>query len=88
MAAVFLRLVSLLFTLYSLAVLLRSFLPWFGVNQYHPVMRFLISITEPLLAPLRRYVPPLNNLDFTPMVLLIILWVVEWVLRILVMALF
>jgi YggT family protein len=80
-AGVFIRLINLLFTLYSLAIILRALLPWFGIDTYRPVMRFLIQITEPLLAPLRRYVPPIGGLDFTPMLALIILWIIEELLR-------
>nr|HID13434.1 YggT family protein [Anaerolineae bacterium] len=77
-----------MFTLYSFAIIARALLPWFRISYYHPVMRFLIQITEPILAPLRRYIPPVSGLDFTPMVALIILWLVEQLLRVLIVALF
>ena len=78
---ILLRLINLIFTLYSFAIIIRSLLPWLGVDYYHPVMRFLVQITEPLLAPLRRFIPPVGGLDFTPMVALVILWIMEWLLR-------
>jgi YggT family protein len=78
---ILLRLINLIFTLYSFAIIIRSLLPWLGVDYYHPVMRFLVQITEPLLAPLRRFIPPVGGLDFTPMVALVVLWVAEWLLR-------
>lgn len=68
-------LIDWLFTLYSIAIIVRALLPWFRVDPYHPVMRFLVQITEPLLALLRRYIRPAGNLDFTPMVALLILWI-------------
>ncbi len=74
------QLVHLAFTLYSIAIVIRALLSWVRVSYYHPAVRFLIQITEPLLAPLRRYIPPMGGLDFTPMVALIILWVAEQVL--------
>jgi len=77
------QVLNVLFSLYSLAIVLRALLPWFRIDTYHPVMRFLVQITEPLLAPLRRYVPAVSGLDFTPMVALIILWAVEQLLRVL-----
>jgi YggT family protein len=83
-----LRLINLLFTLYSLALIARVFLSWFRISPYHPLARFLIQITEPLLAPLRRYIPTMGGLDFTPMVLLLILTLVEQLLRQLIVALF
>ena len=82
-AAALLRVINLLFTLYSFAIIIRSFLPILGVDHFHPVMRFLIQITEPLLAPLRRYVPPFGGFDLTPLVGLIILWILEQLVRML-----
>ncbi len=43
-------------------------------------MRFLIRITEPVLAPLRRYIPPVGGLDFSPMIALILIQIAERVL--------
>ncbi len=83
-----LRLINVLFTVYSLAIIARSLLPWFRIDTYHPVMRFLIRTTEPILAPLRRYIPPMGGLDLTPTVALLLLWFVERLLRALIVALF
>jgi YggT family protein len=80
-------LISVFFTLYTLAFIARAFLSWMRISYYHPVARFLIQITEPVLAPLRRYIPPVGGLDFTPMVALLILWFVEQLLRTLLLAL-
>jgi YggT family protein len=71
------QLVHWIFTLYSVAIIIRVLLSWLRVSYYHPVARFFIQITEPVLAPLRRYIPPMGGLDFTPMVALLILWIVE-----------
>lgn len=69
------------FTLYSFAIIARTLLPWLRVDRYHPAVRFLIQITEPLLAPLRRYIRPIAGFDLTPLVALLILWFVEQLLR-------
>jgi len=81
MLTVLLRLINLAFTLYEFAIIARALLPWFRVDPYHPVMRFLIQITEPLLAPIRRNLPTMGGLDFSPMVALLILWAVELLLQ-------
>ena len=83
-----LQLINLLFTLYTFAITARALLPWLRISYYHPLMRFLIRITEPVLAPLRRYIPPVGGLDFTPMIALIVLWLIEQLLRALILALF
>ncbi|TET52302.1 MAG: YggT family protein, partial [Anaerolineales bacterium] len=72
-----LELVALIFWVYRLAIIIRALLPWFGIDRYSPVMQFLIRITEPLLGPLRRYLPPSRNLDFTPLVAILLLWAAE-----------
>lgn len=76
-----LRIINIAFTLYEFAIIARALLPWFRVNPYHPAMQFLIQITEPLLAPIRRSVPPIGGLDFSPMVALLIIWFVEQLIR-------
>ncbi len=88
MNVLLLRVINIVFTLYSLAFIARALLPWFRISYYHPAMQFLIRVTEPVLAPLRRYIPPVGGVDFTPMVALLILWFVEQLLQTLVVALF
>ena len=87
MAVFALQLINIVFTLYTLAFIARAVLSWFRVSYFHPVARFLIQITEPLLAPLRRYIRPMGGLDITPMVALMILWAVEKLLQALVLTL-
>jgi len=87
-APILLQLLNWIFTLYSFAFIARALLSWFRTSYYHPVARFLIQITEPLLAPLRRYIPPMGGMDLTPMVALLILWFVERVLQTLILMLF
>jgi YggT family protein len=81
--SVLINLIHTVFTLYSLAIILNSFIGML-VDRYHPVARFLRQITEPVLAPLRRIVPTVQVggglLDLSPMVALLLLWVLERVL--------
>jgi YggT family protein len=88
MAVLLLQVVDWVFTLYSVAFIARALLSWLRVSYYHPVARFLIQITEPVLAPLRRYILPRGGLDFTPMVALLILWLVERLLQTMILLLF
>jgi YggT family protein len=87
-AVFLLQLIGWILKLYSLAFIVRALLSWFRVNYYHPIVRFLVRITEPMLAPLRRYIPPRAGLDFTPIVALLILWLMEQLLQTLIMLLF
>jgi YggT family protein len=50
------------------------------MSPYHPVRKTLDKIVEPLLAPFRRIIPPVQGIDFSPMVLLIVVQIVEYIL--------
>lgn len=73
-------LIHMLFTLYTLAIIFRSFIPLMGIDPYHPVAQFLYQITEPLLAPIRARIPQSGMVDWSPMVAIILLWLVEMLL--------
>jgi len=79
--------IRLFFDLLSFAILARVFLSWFNFNPYHPVMTFLIRVTEPVLAPLRRIIPPISNIDITPVVAIILLQMVEEIILAIVVSL-
>lgn len=88
MAVVLLQIINVVFTLYSFAIIARALLSWFRIGYHHPVARFLIQITEPVLAPLRRLIPPMGGADITPMIALFVLWAAERLLQALVVMLF
>jgi len=79
MAILLIQLVDTVLSLYSLAIVARSFLSLAGMDTYNPVARFLYDITEPVLAPLRRYTIA-GVWDLSPMAALVLLMVVRQVL--------
>jgi len=73
--------VDLFFTAMNLAILARVLLSWVNPIPHHPVVVFLYQITEPILAPIRRYVPPLGMMDITPIVAMVLLGIIHSILR-------
>jgi YggT family protein len=63
--------------LYSLLIFVRIILSWGTVGYRNRTMRFLVNATEPLLAPLRRYVPPVGAFDISPIVAFVIIWLMQ-----------
>ena len=59
-------------SLYSLCIVTRIILSW-GMSFSNPTMRFLVRITEPILGPFRRIIPPLGMFDISPIIVLLIL---------------
>jgi YggT family protein len=58
----------------TLLIFIYSLLGFF-LRPYHPIRQALGQIIEPMLMPIRRRVPPLGGLDFSPLILMIILQV-------------
>jgi YggT family protein len=63
--------------LYTLAIFIRIILSFVAVGYGNPLMRFLYLITEPLLGPLRRTIPPVGMFDVSPIVAFVILWLCQ-----------
>lgn len=66
------QIIRYLFELVSIVVVVDVILSFF-MSPFHPVRRFLDRIVDPLLNPIRKIVPPLFNMDFSPVIFLI-LW--------------
>jgi len=62
-----------LISIYILFIVIRIVFSWSGLGYTNRLMRFLVDVTEPLLGPLRRIIPPLGWLDISPIVAILIL---------------
>ena len=62
--------------IFMIAVIVRAILSWFQQSGYNPFERLLYSMTEPLLQPIRRVLPNIGGLDFSPFALFILLTLV------------
>ncbi len=73
------RAIQIISTLLSVVVLAAIIVRYF-LNPFHPIRSFLDSIVEPMLAPIRRVVPPFGMFDLSPLVLLILIQLVETII--------
>lgn len=73
-------LLARLIDLYSLVLIVAVVLSWVRIDPRNPLATIVRSLTEPLLAPLRKVIPPIGGLDLSPMVLLIGLEVLKGLL--------
>ena len=62
-----------LLSLYLILIIARVVFSWGQVSYRNRVMRFLVNVTEPLLGPLRRMLPPLGWIDISPLVATVII---------------
>lgn len=66
-----------LLSIYILLIIIRIVFSWGMVSYTNRIMRFLVDVTEPLLGPLRRIIPPLGWIDISPIVAFLILWLFQ-----------
>lgn len=67
-----LKIVSLGLRLYTLCLLVVTILSWVGPGTSNPAANVLWSITEPVLRPVRRILPPIAGLDLSPIPVMIV----------------
>lgn len=63
-----------------LLILAKVILSYF-MDPFHPIRRTIDQLVEPLLAPIRRIIPPLGGIDFSPIVLMVLVQIVFSLLR-------
>jgi YggT family protein len=68
--------IKTLLDLYLIAYILRFLLQWSRADFHNPLSQFILSITDPVVRPLRRVVPGWRGLDFSPLVALLLLQLV------------
>jgi len=63
-----------LLNLYMLVIIVRVILSWIKPDPFNPLVRFIYNITEPVLQPVRKAVPPVGGtLDISPFIILLII---------------
>ena len=70
------QIVQLVVRIETILIFARVLLSWFpGIPPWHPLVRALASVTDPVLLPFRRILPTIGGLDFSPIVAIIALQV-------------
>lgn len=69
--------------LFMLVVVVQAVLSYF-MSPYEPIRQFIDRIVDPFLAPIRRILPPTGGFDFSPVVLMVLLYLLDvllmWIL--------
>ncbi|MFZ9094652.1 MAG: YggT family protein [bacterium] len=73
MPSTLIQLLDALLGAYSLILLGKAIVSWFPVNPYNPIVRFLDRLTEPVLAHVRKNVPPVAGMDLSVVLVLVVI---------------
>jgi YggT family protein len=74
--------VGWLLGLYSWVIIAAALITWVSPDPRNPIVMFLRQVTEPVLAPVRRFLPPwkTGGLDFSPLIVILAIQFVERVI--------
>ncbi len=68
--------------LYAIVILVRAVFSWLPMRHRRNVFYlFLLSITEPVLQPIRRLLPPMGGMDFSPLIVIVLCRLIVGLLR-------
>jgi YggT family protein len=67
----FVKLILLSLNLFMFAIFVRIILSWISPGQYNPATAIIGTLTEPLLRPMRRIIPPMGGFDISPIFVII-----------------
>jgi YggT family protein len=73
----FLYVLNLVRTVLMIAIFVRVLLSWITHDYSNPLVRIVWDVTEPVLAPIRRVLPSVGMFDFSPVVALLLLYVLQ-----------
>jgi len=63
--------------LVMIIVIARAVLSWVSPDPYNPIVRMINQLSEPLLFPIRRRVPYIGGMDFSPIILLMVIFFLQ-----------
>lgn len=74
--AILIRLIQAIGQILTLLVLVDTLLSYF-MSPFHPFRMALDRVVQPMLNPIRRVIPPLMMVDFSPVVLILLIQGIE-----------
>jgi len=66
-------LINLLFKVYMMTIIAQAILSWIGPGTYNPLTSLLYTINEPVSRPVRRLIPTISGIDFSPLIILVVI---------------
>ena len=67
------ELLNLAIWILIITLFVRIIISWVSPGGYNPIIALLVSLTDPLMRPARRMLPPISGLDLSPLVVFVVL---------------
>ncbi len=75
--AFIIQIVNTAFTVLVWLIIGRCILSFIRHDPYHPIIKFIYEVTEPVMSPFRRLLPPAGGLDFSPILAVFAVYLVQ-----------
>ncbi|MDJ0832944.1 MAG: YggT family protein [Gammaproteobacteria bacterium] len=72
--------VALFLNIFLFAIIIMVILSWINPGAYNPAIGLIMTLSNPVLRPIRRFIPPLGGLDLSPLFAILALMVVKMLL--------
>jgi YggT family protein len=77
----FAKILDVVLSLYTWVIIIRALLSWVNPDPYNTIVRFLYRATEPVLKPVRRWLPFRNfGIDLSPIVVILAIMFLQYFL--------
>ena len=64
--------------IYTFVLLIRILITWIpNLDPHHPIVQLLFQVTDPVLEPARKLIPPIGMIDISPIVVFIALGILQ-----------
>src|SRR5580693_7808620 len=73
-------LINSIFDLYLMVLCVRLILAYSRANYFNPITRFVITVTQPIIAPLRRYIPNYHGIEYATLFFILILSIIKYLI--------
>ena len=70
-------LIHMAFRLYTFLIFARVILSWVSHDVTNPIIQWVYRLTAPVMAPFRALIPSFGGMDFTPIIVLLVLNIIE-----------
>ncbi len=75
------KVLEIVLEIYMWVIIIRALISWVNPDPYNPIVQVLTKMTEPVLRPIRKLVPPYKvGIDFSPLIAVLIIIFLQYAL--------
>ncbi|HEY5648500.1 MAG TPA: YggT family protein [Nitrospiria bacterium] len=67
------QVIDIILSFFMWVIVIRAVISWVNPDPYNPIVQFLYRVTDPVLHRIRRFVPLIMGIDFSPIIAILII---------------